>query len=117
MIFALTLLDCQESAKVLTFLLQEQTICAHNALKLIRSFLTTSAGSYASGYRRHCEGVYRLMVPETHPLREFFNGLVEKHYSESAGLRDSEITGYVANLLAEFCEVTELFKLRNEEGR
>jgi hypothetical protein len=58
-----------------------------------------------------------LMVPETHPLREFFGDLVQKHYYESAGLRDAEITAYVANMLAEFCEVNELFKLRNESGR
>jgi len=57
------------------------------------------------------------MVPETHPLREFFKVLVQKHYYESAGLRDEEISSYVANLLAEFCELTELFKVRNENGR
>jgi hypothetical protein len=57
------------------------------------------------------------MVPDTHPLREFFSGLVEKHYYESAGLRDAEITSYVANLLAEFCELDELFKLQNDNGR
>jgi hypothetical protein len=50
-------------------------------------------------------------------LREFFSVLVRKHYYESAGLRDAEISSYVANMLAEFCEITELFKLRNESGR
>ncbi len=57
------------------------------------------------------------MVPETHALREFFNELVEKHYSEEVGIRDAEISGYISNLLAEFCEADELFKIRNEEGR
>jgi hypothetical protein len=57
------------------------------------------------------------LIPDTHPLREFFSVLVRKHYYESAGLRDAEISSYVANMLAEFCEITELFKLRNESGR
>ncbi|HUQ49432.1 MAG TPA: hypothetical protein VM056_01865 [Terriglobales bacterium] len=57
------------------------------------------------------------MVPETHALREFFSVLVEKHYSESVGLRDPEISSYISNMLAEFCEAEELFKIRNEDGR
>src|SRR5207248_1097807 len=50
-------------------------------------------------------------------LREFFSALVEKHYRENAGLRDSEISGYVANLLTEFCQAEELLKIRNAEDR
>ena len=57
------------------------------------------------------------MVHETHPLREFFTDLVERHYTESVGLRDAEISHYVANLLTDFCETEELFKVRNEDGR
>jgi len=57
------------------------------------------------------------MVPDNHALREFFHVLVEKHYSEEAGLHDQEISAYVANLLADFCEADELFKIRNEDGR
>jgi hypothetical protein len=55
------------------------------------------------------------MVNETHPLREFFTGLVERHY-DNVGLHDAEINHYVANLLTDFCEAEELFKLRNEDG-
>ena len=57
------------------------------------------------------------MVPENSPLRQFFTALVEKHYSESVGLRDAEIASYVANLLADFCEADELLKIRDNEGR
>jgi len=57
------------------------------------------------------------MVNETHPLREFFTNLVEHHYNETVGLRDAEISHYVANMLTEFCESDELFKVRNEGGR
>lgn len=57
------------------------------------------------------------MVPETHALREFFSDLVERHYAEECGIRDAEVCGYVSNLLAEFCEADELFKIRDGEGR
>src|SRR5436305_3331838 len=57
------------------------------------------------------------MVNQTHPLREFFTALVERHYNEAVGLRDAEISHYVANLLTEFCETEELYKVRNEDGR
>src|SRR5690348_6261571 len=32
-------------------------------------------------------------------------------------MRDTEMTGYVANVLAEFCEVDQLFRLRNAAGK
>jgi hypothetical protein len=57
------------------------------------------------------------MVPENHALREFFQVLVDKHYSENAGLRDAEVSSYVANLLADFCETDAMFKVRNASGR
>ena len=57
------------------------------------------------------------MLPESNLLREFFTVLVEKHYSESVGLRDAEICGYVGNLLADFYECDELFKIRDANGR
>lgn len=57
------------------------------------------------------------MVPENHVIREFFLALVEKHYSESVGLRDEQVCSYVANLLADFCETEELFKIHNAQGK
>ena len=57
------------------------------------------------------------MVPENHALREFFLVMVEKQYRQEVGLRDGEISAYVANLLADFCEAGELYKLRDAEGR
>src|SRR5690348_14919216 len=32
-------------------------------------------------------------------------------------MRDPEVSGYVANMLAEFCELDQLFKLRNATGK
>ena len=43
--------------------------------------------------------------------------LVDRHYSDEVGMRDPEVSSYVANILAEFCEVDQLFKLRNAAGR
>jgi len=56
------------------------------------------------------------MIPENHPIRGFFAALVEKHFTEEVGLRDGELCTYVANLLADFCETEQLYKLRNADG-
>jgi hypothetical protein len=57
------------------------------------------------------------VIPESHPLRDLFVELVGRHYNDELGLRDQEVTGYVANMLAEFCEVDQLFKLLNAAGK
>ena len=57
------------------------------------------------------------MIPESHPLREFFSDVVGQHFSTEIGLRDEQITNYVANMLTEFCEFDQLFKIRNAAGR
>ena len=57
------------------------------------------------------------MVPENHVIREFFLALVEKHYHESIGVRDEQVCHYVANLLCDFCETDEMFKIRNAAGK
>ncbi len=43
--------------------------------------------------------------------------LVSRHYNDELGMRDQEVSGYVANMLAEFCEVDQLFKLRSAAGK
>jgi hypothetical protein len=57
------------------------------------------------------------MVPETHPIRHFFRELVKRHYAEGIGLHDTPVHEYVANMLAEFCEIEQLFKVRDASGR
>ena len=57
------------------------------------------------------------MIPEAHPLQELFTELVHHHFDRDIGLRDAEMQDYIANVLSEFCEVEQLFKLRNEQGR
>ena len=57
------------------------------------------------------------MVPESHPLQQLFQELVSRNYcSNCVGLRDSELCGYVANMLCEFCDAEQLFRLRNAQG-
>jgi hypothetical protein len=56
------------------------------------------------------------VVPESSPLQRFFKEVVERNYDE-VGLRSSEVQAYVANLLAEFCESENLYKIRNADGR
>ena len=57
------------------------------------------------------------MIPESHPLRQLFLDLVSRHYAEELGFHDPEVSAYVANMLAEFCEVDQLYKLRNTASK
>lgn len=57
------------------------------------------------------------MIPESHPLQKLFLELVGRHYAQEIGLRDSHVVNYVAHLLAEFCDVDQLFKIRNASGK
>ncbi|HLJ29952.1 MAG TPA: hypothetical protein VKY85_24810 [Candidatus Angelobacter sp.] len=56
------------------------------------------------------------MISESNPLQRFFHELVEQNYSE-VGVRNSEIQGYVSNLLTEFCESENLYKIKDENGQ
>jgi len=57
------------------------------------------------------------VIPETHPLREFFTELLGRHYAEEIGIRDPQLVAYVSQLLTEFCDAEQLFKLRNGANR
>jgi hypothetical protein len=57
-----------------------------------------------------------VVVPESSPLQRFFKEVVERNYDD-VGLRNSEVQAYVANLLAEFCEAENLYKIKNADGR
>ncbi len=57
------------------------------------------------------------MIPESHPLQQLFLEVVSRNFSGGLGLRDSDVSHYVASLLTEFCEVEQLFKIRNAHGR
>lgn len=57
------------------------------------------------------------MVAENHPLQQLFIDLVSRHYAEEIGIRDPQLVSYVASLLAEFCDVEQLYQIRNAAGR
>ncbi|HTR27315.1 MAG TPA: hypothetical protein VMI10_25320 [Terriglobales bacterium] len=57
------------------------------------------------------------MIPEKHPLQQLFVELVGRHYAQEIGIRDPQVIGYVAHLLAEFCDAEQLMKIRNASGR
>jgi len=57
------------------------------------------------------------MIPESHPLQQLFAELVGRRYAEEIGIRDPQIVNYVAHLLAEFCDIEQLFRIRAASGR
>ena len=57
------------------------------------------------------------MVTESHPLNRLFLELVNRNFEEFVGLHDGEVSAYVANLLTEFCETEQLYKIRDAGGR
>jgi hypothetical protein len=62
-------------------------------------------------------GAQLTMISETHPLRQLFLELVGRHYAQEIGIRDSEVIGYVAQLLSEFCDADQLLKIRDASGK
>jgi hypothetical protein len=62
-----------------------------------------------------CEG--HGMIPEGHALQTFFLDLVRTHYSRDIGLRDEQVSAYVANMLTEFTEMERLQAIQNSAGR
>jgi hypothetical protein len=55
------------------------------------------------------------MISESNPLQQFFQELVARNYGE-VGVHNSEVQDYVSNLLTEFCDAENLYKLRDENG-
>ena len=53
------------------------------------------------------------MIPESHPLQKLFSELIHYHFDRDVGLHDGEVQDYVINILMEFCECEQLFKIRN----
>ncbi len=57
------------------------------------------------------------MTPESHPLQRLFLDLVGRHYAEEIGIRDPQVVNYVSQLLAEFCDAEQLFKIHSAAGQ
>jgi hypothetical protein len=56
-------------------------------------------------------------ISEHHPLRRLFEALTERSFTEKLGWPDVNVTEYVSNLLVEFTDTDELYRVRNREGR
>lgn len=57
------------------------------------------------------------MDTETHSLRQIFHELVSECYAEHVGMRDQEVSSYVADLLTDFSKSDRLYRLRDAGGR
>lgn len=49
-------------------------------------------------------------------LQDFFDGLVAQTFASTIGLRDANVTQYISEMLANFCQAEELYKIRNAAG-
>ena len=56
------------------------------------------------------------MESQAHPLERFFHQVVRNSYEGKLGLRDPEVTGYIAHMLCEFMEAENLFSMRDQMG-
>ncbi|MFZ1135842.1 MAG: hypothetical protein WAN69_13320 [Candidatus Korobacteraceae bacterium] len=57
------------------------------------------------------------MIPESHSLHALFGELIQHHFDHDIALRDPEVQDYVVNMLTEFCEVDQVFKIRDAAER
>lgn len=57
------------------------------------------------------------MISDSHPLHQLFLELVSRHFSDDVSVRDSAVSQYVARMLTDFCDATNLLKIRNVSGR
>src|SRR5678815_157176 len=55
-------------------------------------------------------------IPEGHPLRELFHSLVADAFHRTLGLRQREISAYLADMLTEFAHTDALYRVRNAEA-
>jgi hypothetical protein len=56
------------------------------------------------------------LIPLEHSLRQLFHEVVSECYDSRLGLRDAEISSYVADLLTEFCRAENVYRIRDAAG-
>jgi hypothetical protein len=56
------------------------------------------------------------LIPLEHSLRQLFHEVVSECYDSHLGLRDAEISSYVADLLTEFCHAENVYRIRDAAG-
>ncbi len=58
-----------------------------------------------------------IPVPPKHPLRQLFDALTEKSFTERLGWLDLNVTSYVSNLLVDFTRTDQLYKIKNHQNQ
>jgi hypothetical protein len=58
-----------------------------------------------------------MSISPSHPLRQLFQGLVQRRLYGDAQIHDSETAAYVSNLLVEFTHANNLYKVRSARGK
>jgi hypothetical protein len=56
------------------------------------------------------------MSAQAHPLEPFFQQAVRNSYEGKLGLHDPDVTSYIAQMLCEFSDARNLYKVRDEAG-
>ncbi len=56
-------------------------------------------------------------VPLRHPLRQLFGALTEKSFTEYLGWADAKVTSYVSDLLIDFTQTDQLYKIRDKDNQ
>jgi hypothetical protein len=56
------------------------------------------------------------LIPLEHSLRHLFHEVVAECYDSRVGLRDAEISSYVADLLTDFCRAENIYRIRDAAG-
>lgn len=56
------------------------------------------------------------MFSEAQSLRQLFHQIVADCYGRYTGMRDTELTSYIADLLTDFTDLDQLYRLRDENG-
>lgn len=59
----------------------------------------------------------RQALPPGHPLRRFFEGLVQHAFFERLGLPDPRLADYISDLLCRFVHTDAIFSIRDVRGR
>ena len=55
-------------------------------------------------------------IPQSHPLRRLFGGLVEQVFMTEMGICDTRLTDYLGALLSNFVHIDAIFRLRTVDG-
>jgi len=58
-----------------------------------------------------------MQISAGHPLRKLFDGLVYHRVYDDAHVRDRDMADYIVNLLTDFADARNLYRIRNVRGR